>query len=72
MTLYQLEITLSVAKHLSFSAAAKEYHISQSAVSQQLKHLKEEYGVILFKKKGRGGLNSRRRGSFSLRMPSLS
>ncbi len=54
MTLYQLEIALSVAKHLSFAAAAKEHHIGQSAVSQQLKHLKEEYGVILFKKRGRG------------------
>jgi len=53
MTLHQLEILLSVAKHLSFSKAAKEHHISQPAVSLHIKLLETEYNVKLFKKNGK-------------------
>ncbi len=54
MTLHQLEIMLSVAKHRSFSKAANEHHISQPAVSLHIRLLEEECGVKLHKKNGKG------------------
>ncbi len=54
MTLHQLEIMLSVVKHLSFSKAANEHHISQPAVSLHIRLLEEECGVKLHKKNSKG------------------
>ncbi|MDR1193835.1 MAG: LysR family transcriptional regulator [Peptococcaceae bacterium] len=48
MQLYQLEYTLAVAKHRSFSKAAEEMNISQSSLSQQIINLEKELGVSLF------------------------
>ena len=53
MTLHQLKVMLSVAKHLSFSAAANELHISQPAISLHIKLLEEQCGVKLFKNNGK-------------------
>jgi LysR family glycine cleavage system transcriptional activator len=44
----------SAAKHRSISQAAREYRISQPAVSRQLKLLQQDLGVILYNRKGRG------------------
>jgi len=38
----------AAARHLSFTAAANEMHLSQAAVSQQIRNLEESLGVSLF------------------------
>ena len=38
----------SAARHLSFTAAAKELNLSQAAVSQQIRNLEQALGVALF------------------------
>ncbi|WP_124067256.1 LysR family transcriptional regulator [Clostridium sp. E02] len=48
MNLLQLDYFISVAKHKNFTAAAKEYYISQPCISHQIKSLERELGVNLF------------------------
>ncbi|MEE8505121.1 MAG: LysR family transcriptional regulator, partial [Kiloniellales bacterium] len=36
------------ARHLSFTKAAEELHVTQAAVSHQVKLLEEDLGVTLF------------------------
>lgn len=48
VTLRQLEIFLAVAHTLSFSAAAKACHLSQPALSANIKRLEETIGYRLF------------------------
>ena len=40
----------SVARHLNFRAAAEELHLTQSAVSRQIRALEEEVGAPLFRR----------------------
>ena len=40
----------AAARHLSFTRAAEELHVTQSAVSQQLRSLEEKYGAILIER----------------------
>ena len=54
MTLHPLRIMIAVAKSLSVTKTAKDLHISQPAVSLQIKLLEEEYGAKLYEKHGRG------------------
>ena len=54
MTLHQLRVFVSVAKHLSVTKAAEELHASQSSISQRLRSLADEYGPSLFKRTGHG------------------
>jgi len=49
MTLHQLEIWISVAKHQNVSKTADELHIRQPSVSIQVKRLEKEYGIKLYK-----------------------
>lgn len=44
----------SVARLGSVTAAAKELHVTHSAISQQIKVLEEMIGVTLFVREGRG------------------
>jgi len=44
----QLKYAIAVWREKSFSKAAKKYHISQSAISQQLMRLEEHLGFLLF------------------------
>ena len=46
--LQNLEAFEAAARHLSFTRAAEEINLSQSAVSRQIKHLEESMGVQLF------------------------
>ncbi len=48
MNLTQIEYVFAVAEHLNFTAASKSLHISQPALSMQIKQLEEELGVELF------------------------
>jgi LysR family transcriptional regulator, glycine cleavage system transcriptional activator len=49
-----LRVFESAARHLSFKDAAAELHITQAAVSHQIKSLEEYLGVELFRREGRG------------------
>ena len=53
MFLRQIEYFQSVVQMDSFTLAAEEHHISQSAISQQIKVLETELGVKLFNRKNR-------------------
>ncbi len=52
-TLRQLKVFESVARHLSFSRAAEELHLTQPAVSTQVKRLEEHAGNALFEQFGK-------------------
>ncbi len=47
VTLRQLKVFEAVARHLSFSRAAEELHLTQPAVSMQVKQLEEQAGLPL-------------------------
>src|SRR5947209_18876998 len=53
VTLRQMRVFAAVARHLSFTRAARELHLTQPAVSQQIKLLETEVGLPLFEKIGR-------------------
>ncbi len=46
---------VAVAEHASMTAAANALHLTQGAVSQQIKRLEDDFGAALFER-GRGGL----------------
>lgn len=54
MLLKQLQYFCAVARLGSFTKAAEECYISQSAVSQQVKALEADLGVALIERRGRG------------------
>lgn len=54
MDLRQLEMFKSVAEQGSFTAAAKRMHVSQSAISRQVKLLEDELGGPLLHRGARG------------------
>ena len=53
MTFVQLEYFVAVATSGSYEEASENYHVSQSALSQQIIKLEKELDVKLFRKKGR-------------------
>jgi DNA-binding transcriptional LysR family regulator len=53
VTLRQLRIWSLVAEHGSFSKAARELHLTQPAISIQVKQLQENAGVALFEQIGK-------------------
>ncbi len=52
-TLRQLKVFETVARHLSFSRAAEELHLTQPAVSTQVKTLQGHVGLVLFEQLGK-------------------
>jgi DNA-binding transcriptional LysR family regulator len=52
-TLRQLKVFEAVARHLSFSRAAEELHLTQPAVSTQVRKLQEHVGLPLFEQLGK-------------------
>src|SRR6266404_4989802 len=44
----------AAARHLNFTHAAKEMHVTHSAVSQRIKRLEEHLGTPLFRRSARG------------------
>jgi DNA-binding transcriptional LysR family regulator len=53
LTLRQLRVFEAVARHMSFTRAAQELHLSQPAVSMQVKQLEDCVGLELFEKLGK-------------------
>ena len=51
-TLRQLKVFESVARHRSFSRAAEELHLTQPAVSTQVRKLQEHAGLPLLEQLG--------------------
>lgn len=62
--LQQIKYFQAVVQNNSFSEAAEECHISQSAISQQIKALEQALGFPLLERKNRR-FPSRRQGSIS-------
>jgi DNA-binding transcriptional LysR family regulator len=54
LTLQQLEYFLAAYRHGSFSGAAQELHLAQPSLSEQVRRLEAELGVVLFARAGRG------------------
>ena len=48
---FRLKVFLSVAHHLSFTAASKELYISQPAISKHIQELESDFKVRLFERK---------------------
>lgn len=48
MSIQNLRTLLAIAERGSFAAAAREVHLTESAVSMQMKALEEELGLVLF------------------------
>ena len=53
LTLRQLKVFETVARHLSFSRAADELYLSQPAVAMQIKQLEENISLPLFEQMGK-------------------
>lgn len=53
LTLRQLKVFEAVAQHSSHSRAAEQLHLTQPAVSMQIKQLEEEIGLPLFEQIGK-------------------
>lgn len=53
LTLRQLKVFESVARHLSYSRAADELHLTQPAVSMQIKQLEDNIGLPLLEQLGK-------------------
>jgi len=53
MTFRQLKVFESAARHLSYTRAAEELHLSQPAVSMQIKQLEDSVGLPLFEQIGK-------------------
>jgi len=53
LTLRQLKVFESVARHLNYTRAAEELHLTQPAVSMQIKQLEEHLAVPLFEQLGK-------------------
>ena len=46
----------AAARHLSFTKAAAELHVTQAAISHQIKTLEEHLGVPLFQRRNKAVL----------------
>lgn len=53
ITFRQIQVFAAVARHLNFTRAAQELHLSQPAVSMQIKQLEEAVGLVLFEQLGK-------------------
>ena len=53
ITFRQLRVFEAVARHLSYTLAARELHLTQPAVSMQVKQLEEQVGLPLFEQLGK-------------------
>lgn len=50
---FRIETFLAACRHMNFTAAAEELHITQPAVSQHIRFLEKKYGAELFLRDGK-------------------
>ena len=50
---FRIETFLTACRHMNFTAAAEELHITQPAVSQHIRFLEKKYGAELFVRDGK-------------------
>ena len=50
---FRIETFLCVCRHMNYTKASEELHITQPAVSQQIRYLETHYGVKLFSHNGK-------------------
>ena len=53
VTIRQLQIFATAAAHLSFARTSEQLHLTQAAVSIQVKQLEDLVGLALFERRGR-------------------
>ncbi|KAF0091106.1 MAG: LysR family transcriptional regulator regulator for metE and metH, partial [Hyphomonadaceae bacterium] len=53
MELIHLRILLALKRRGTLNAAAEELHLTQSALSHQMKNLEQRLGIVLWRKQGR-------------------
>ncbi len=53
-TLNALRAFEAAGRHLSFTRAAEELHVTQAAISHQIKSLEEQLGIRMFRRGPRG------------------
>jgi DNA-binding transcriptional LysR family regulator len=53
LTLRQIEVFIAVARHRNYTRAAEELHLSQPAVSMQIRQLEDGIGLPLFEQVGK-------------------
>lgn len=53
ITIRQIKIFICAVKHMNFSKAAEELHVTAPAISLQIKEMEEDIGVTLFLREGR-------------------
>ena len=49
---FRIHTFLCVCRHMNYTRAAAELHITQPAVSQHIRYLEREYGAKLFELQG--------------------
>ena len=54
LTLHQLKLFVALAKRLNMTEISKEMHVSQPAISHQIKKLEREFGKTFIQSQGRG------------------
>ena len=53
ITIRQLQVFEAVARHLSYTRAAEELHLTQPAVSMQIKQMESSVGLPMFEQIGK-------------------
>src|SRR3989344_1278086 len=53
LTFRQLSVFEAVARHLNYTRAAEELHLTQPAVSMQIKQMEQSLGLALFEQLGK-------------------
>lgn len=54
MRLNQFQYLLSLAEHGSFSKAAQELFVAQPSISQAIKEMEEELGILILRRSNKG------------------
>ena len=62
---FRLKVFIAVAKHLSFTQASKELHISQPAITKHIQELESTYNTQLFSRQ-KGKISLTRQGEILL------
>ena len=62
---FRLKVFIAVAKHLSFTQASKELHISQPAITKHIQELESTYNTQLFSRQ-KGKISLTRQGQLFL------